>query len=454
MNKEFSEILEYWFPRVPDEERSGLEREIAFTNFRRLRLLSWFILTLMVFFIPFTYFMTLSIVERAEALSPELARDFILNTSLVLRLVLVAGALVVLFAFKVPKSPADIKPYHRYVNTGAVFLGLIIFSVLNGMNLAITYVNVNGYLIALFAVAAFFRHSLQKQLVMFTITWLTILSTYLIFPIQSTSYLISAITVSVLTLIALMTSQAFYASFIREYLHKRTIERNNKKLESANIELKSFAHAASHGLRVPLALIREYCTMLGEKLGEGFDEKTRRITLSIQSNCARMEALIADLLQFSRASRAEIERRDVDLSILARDVLFTLQNRFPEREVEVHIEEGLSAQGDASLLRVALENLFSNAWKYTRSRSPARIAFGREPANGGMAFFVRDNGVGFDMKYAENLFKPFVRLHGRDQYEGTGIGLATVRHIIERHSGSIWVDSAPDRGATFYFTLQ
>jgi light-regulated signal transduction histidine kinase (bacteriophytochrome) len=162
-----------------------------------------------------------------------------------------------------------------------------------------------------------------------------------------------------------------------------------------------------------------------------------------------MNELIDDLLVLSRVSRQELRRERVDLSGLARAVLLELQSRSPEREVRIEVGHELTAEGDARLLRVAFENLFGNAWKFTSKKPAASISFGR--ANG--AFFVRDDGAGFDMQYADKLFGPFQRLHARHEFEGTGIGLATVQRIVHRHGGRIWAEAAPGRGATFHFTL-
>jgi len=162
--------------------------------------------------------------------------------------------------------------------------------------------------------------------------------------------------------------------------------------------------------------------------------------------------LIDDLLRLSQVSRAQMDRLPVAMSDLARGIVDDLRRRDPARTVLVDIEPGLEAAADAPLMRIALENLLGNAWKFSSHQSDARIAFGRETGARG-EFFVRDNGAGFDMQYATELFTPFHRLHGREEFEGTGIGLAIVRRIVERHEGRIWAEAAPGAGATFYFTL-
>src|SRR5204862_310837 len=167
----------------------------------------------------------------------------------------------------------------------------------------------------------------------------------------------------------------------------------------------------------------------------------------------RMGTLIDDLLKLARVTRAEIRTEDVDLSGMARDIVADLQRSTPERQVEFEIAPGLKARGDTRLLRVALDNLLRNSWKYTAKQPQPRVQFASVEANGGRAFMVRDNGAGFDMKYADKLFGVFQRLHSAADFEGTGIGLATVRRIITRHGGRIWAEGAVDQGATFYFTL-
>ena len=166
-----------------------------------------------------------------------------------------------------------------------------------------------------------------------------------------------------------------------------------------------------------------------------------------------MADLIDDILNLSRLTRGEMQRETVDLSALAQAIATELQQSQPERQVEFIITSGLATKGDAHLLRVALENLLGNAWKFTQKQPSARIEFGYAETNGQSAYFVRDNGVGFDMAYADKLFGAFQRLHSSNEFEGTGVGLATVQRIIHRHGGNIWAESAVDQGTTFYFTL-
>jgi light-regulated signal transduction histidine kinase (bacteriophytochrome) len=167
-----------------------------------------------------------------------------------------------------------------------------------------------------------------------------------------------------------------------------------------------------------------------------------------------MGRLIDDLLELSRVARSEFRREPVDLSALAHQALQRLRLAEPGRQAAVSIEDGLEHSGDARLLGIVLDNLLGNAWKYTAKRAEAVISFGSDPVDGDSVFFVRDNGAGFDMRYAHKLFGVFERLHGADEFDGTGIGLATVKRIVERHGGRVWAEGAVDAGASFYFTLE
>jgi signal transduction histidine kinase len=166
-----------------------------------------------------------------------------------------------------------------------------------------------------------------------------------------------------------------------------------------------------------------------------------------------MGRLIDDLLKLSRVARADINYQDVDLTVLAREIVEGLRMQEPERDVEVHIADGLTAKGDTGLLHVALDNLLANAWKFTAGRSPARIDFGRQVQDGRTVYYIRDNGAGFDMTYAHRLFSPFQRLHDAETFAGTGIGLAIVQRVINKHGGRIWATAEPDCGAVFLFSL-
>ena len=232
-----------------------------------------------------------------------------------------------------------------------------------------------------------------------------------------------------------------------------SLRRNAAELLAANTELDAFAYSVSHDLRAPLRSIDGFSQVLLEDYAAQLDEAGRESLHRVRAASQRMGTLIDDLLKLARVTRAEMRTEDVDLSGMARDIASELQRAAPERQVEFAIAAGLKARGDARLLRVALDNLLRNSWKYTAKRPGARVEFASVDANGGQAFAVRDNGAGFDMKYADKLFGVFQRLHSAAEFEGTGVGLATVRRIINRHGGRIWAEGAVDQGATFYFTL-
>jgi len=220
-------------------------------------------------------------------------------------------------------------------------------------------------------------------------------------------------------------------------------------LDAANRELEAFSYSVSHDLRAPLRQIDGFLRLLSKEIPQP-GEKAAHYLDTITSAAQRMSQRIEDLLAFSRIGRAELKRRAVDLSALARLVAKELATGAPERRVEWRITEGLAAHADAGLMRVVLENLLGNAWKYTRRKPRATIEFARTPAG---EFMVRDDGAGFDPKFAKSLFQPFRRLHAAQEFEGSGVGLATVRRILERHGGSVRAEGAVDAGATFHFTL-
>jgi signal transduction histidine kinase len=232
-------------------------------------------------------------------------------------------------------------------------------------------------------------------------------------------------------------------------LESRIAERT-EQLRATNQELEAFSYSVSHDLRAPLAAISGFSAALQEKLGGTGDGRALHYLTRIQAGVRKMEELIEAMLQLSRVVRAPLEWRDVDLSALARDALDSLRQQSPGRRVDVRIEEGLVARGDPRLLRIAIENLVGNAWKFTSSREQALIEVGRADTR---VFFVSDNGVGFDMAYAGKLFTAFHRLHTEAEFPGTGIGLATVRRVIARHYGRVWAESQPGERTTFYFAL-
>lgn len=225
-------------------------------------------------------------------------------------------------------------------------------------------------------------------------------------------------------------------------------------LRTVNEELEAFSYSVSHDLRSPLNKIDGFSVLLAKKLSGSDNAKALHYLSRIQVSTAQMAQLIADLLSLAQIARTKIAYQPVDLSALAGLVVLDLQAGRPEQQVVVHIDSGLGLWGDAGLLRVVLQNLLGNAWKYSSKRTPAVISVGRTlNAAGRSVFFVKDNGAGFDMAHAEKLFQPFQRLHEEAEFTGTGIGLATVSRIIMRHGGRIWAESAPGAGATFFFTL-
>ncbi len=241
---------------------------------------------------------------------------------------------------------------------------------------------------------------------------------------------------------------AAYRSTLEERVAARTAE-----LLTANKELEAFAYSVSHDLRAPLRAIHGFSQILQEDYGQLLDDEGRDYLRRVCANTTRMGELIDDLLSLSRISRYQLDISTVSLTRLAREVSDTLQRQDPGRQARFEIQDDVSARGDLSLLRIVLVNLLGNAWKYTSKSDNVRIEFGRCWQGGVQAFFVRDNGVGFDSQYASQLFIPFQRLHAENEFEGTGIGLATVQRIVQRHGGRIWAESEPGQGATFYFTL-
>ncbi|MBI5118485.1 PAS domain S-box protein [Candidatus Poribacteria bacterium] len=225
------------------------------------------------------------------------------------------------------------------------------------------------------------------------------------------------------------------------------------ELKRSNAELDSFAYTVAHDLRTPLRGMDGFSQALLEDYAEKLDAEGKHCLSRIRGASQRMARIIDDLLSLSRVSRVEMRQESVDLSRLAETIASGLRQIEPDRRAEVLIQEGLIARGDANLLGLALENLLGNAWKFTRKRSEARIEFGRIESNGDSAYFVRDNGAGFDMKYVNKLFGTFQRLHAAAEFEGSGIGLATVQRVIHRHGGKVWANGAVEEGATFYFTL-
>lgn len=234
---------------------------------------------------------------------------------------------------------------------------------------------------------------------------------------------------------------------------ERRVRERTAELEAANRELEAFSYAVSHDLRVPLRAIKGYCSALQEECADALDDAGRQYLERIQGATACMSEFIDGLLVLSLVVRTELQQQPVDLSALAHDFVRQLREQEPWRNIDIRIEPGLTAVGDPALLRLLLQNLLGNAWKFTVHAPAACIHFARERRQGCDVFFVRDNGIGFAMEHAAKLFQPFVRLHGRDAFEGSGIGLATVRRIVERHGGVVSAEGTPQQGAAFCFTL-
>ena len=231
--------------------------------------------------------------------------------------------------------------------------------------------------------------------------------------------------------------------------HKRTED----KLAVTNKELEAFCYSVSHDLRAPLRGIDGFGKILETEYAKKLDEQGMSHLKRIRAASQRMGQLITDLLSLSRITRKEMKQEKVDLSTMVHKIASALQKRQPERQVEFAIAEGLFVRGDINLLKIAMDNLMDNAWKFTEKHSQTRIEFGISLHNGEHVYFVRDDGAGFDMTYVGKLFGAFQRLHSLSEFEGTGIGLATVQRIIHRHGGRIWAEGAVEQGATFYFTL-
>jgi two-component system, NtrC family, sensor kinase len=237
-----------------------------------------------------------------------------------------------------------------------------------------------------------------------------------------------------------------------EDLEKMVAERT-RALEETNKELESFSYSVSHDLHAPLRSIEGFSRILLEDYAEKLDADGARKLQVINTSSQRMGLLIDDLLRLAQITRGEMRRIPVDLSALTREVESELRQSAPERSVEYRIEPNLIALGDPQFIRIALENLIGNAWKFTGKRADARIEFGMTTREGVSAYFVRDNGVGFDMANADKLFVAFQRLHSGAEFPGTGVGLTTVQRVIHRHGGRLWAESNVDGGTVFYFTL-
>jgi light-regulated signal transduction histidine kinase (bacteriophytochrome) len=223
-------------------------------------------------------------------------------------------------------------------------------------------------------------------------------------------------------------------------------------LEESRRELESLTYTIAHDLRAPLRSIDGFARALSEECGERLDDDGRRYLQHVLDAAQRMSGMLEGLLSLARIHAAEFQPRPVDVTQITQGIVQRLRTEEPERAVEFIVPDGIAAEADTSLLITALEALLRNAWKFTRKQQPARIEVGVQPSTPPV-YFVRDNGVGFDMRYATKLFGPFQRLHPEREFEGVGIGLAAVSRIIRRHGGRIWAEATPDQGASFHFTL-
>jgi PAS domain S-box-containing protein len=234
---------------------------------------------------------------------------------------------------------------------------------------------------------------------------------------------------------------------------ERRVEQRTRALAAANRELESFSYSVSHDLRAPLRTIDGFSQILLDEYATKLDETGRGYLERVRAGSQRMAKLIDDLLELARVTRRDLQIRDCDLSALALDIARDLAHADPARRVKVDVAKGMIVAADSGLLRIALDNLLRNAWKFTGLRQDAVIEVGCAEGGAGVTYFVRDNGVGFDMAYANKLFGAFQRLHSESEFQGTGIGLALVQRVIRRHGGNVWAEAEPGMGATFYFTL-
>jgi light-regulated signal transduction histidine kinase (bacteriophytochrome) len=238
----------------------------------------------------------------------------------------------------------------------------------------------------------------------------------------------------------------------RKEAEERLRERS-QQLEVANEALGSFTYSVSHDLRAPLRAINGYAHILAEEHADALNDESRRVLDVICSNARQMGRLIDDLLSFSRLGRTDLDRSTTDLTALARSVIDDLRRLEPGRRVQIVLHDLPAALVDGTMLRHVFANLVGNAWKFTRDRADATIEIGSVADGGETIYFVKDNGAGFDMQYAGKLFRVFERLHRVDEFEGTGVGLAIVQRVVQRHRGRVWAEASVGRGATFYFAL-
>ncbi len=244
---------------------------------------------------------------------------------------------------------------------------------------------------------------------------------------------------------------------VRDITERKQWERSlldlNERLKISNRGLEDLGHTLSHDLLKPIRGIEAFSRIILDEHAEKLDTEGRQLLKIVNESALRLRVMVSGLFNISRIARTELHRRKVDVTALVRTIVLRCRREKPSRDVEFSVQDGLSVMGDAALLEIALDNLIGNAWKFTDKRSKAIIEFGQTGSRGKTAFFLRDNGAGFDMQYADKIFALFQRLHSDTEFEGTGIGLATVQRIVFRHGGEIWAEGESGKGATFYFTL-
>lgn len=265
--------------------------------------------------------------------------------------------------------------------------------------------------------------------------------------------------------LAVMVMFAFYTAFMiligkrlnGEYWqaldNTLLLDQRAKQLEESNKELESYSYSIAHDLRAPLRSITAFSQILMEEAGDRLNVTEKDYLSRVIKSGIFMADLIDDILELSRITRIAIQRRDINLSVMAEECLQSLQAANPERYVEMQVQPDMHATGDPRLMRIVLQNLLSNAWKFTSEREQPKIQVGTAKDRDQQVFFVKDNGVGFDVKYSDKVFGIFQRLHTPEEFEGTGIGLASVQRAISRHGGKVWVNAKSTKGATFYFSL-
>jgi PAS domain S-box-containing protein len=239
----------------------------------------------------------------------------------------------------------------------------------------------------------------------------------------------------------------------RDQLEKKVAERT-EELELRSKELEAFSYTIAHDLRSPLRTITSFSQILLTDAGLKLDQEEQDSLQRVIASAKYMAELIDDILKLSKVNRSDFVTNNINLSQLAWDIINDLQENDKERSVAIKVAPGLRCKGDKRLIHIAMENLLGNAWKYTSKEAQATIEVGSIEENGKKIIYVRDNGAGFDMKYADKLYTPFQRLHRQEEYEGTGVGLATLQRVIHRHGGEVWAESEVGKGATFYFTLK